>query len=418
MANTPMQESGSAGPEAIAAQHKVTLHPGLPKLLRNTRRALHARPELGFRETETSRFLHALLQSRGMRILGPIARTGFYIDIVGNHPGPMVGYRADMDGLPVADAKHVPYKSKCEGVSHACGHDAHMAIGAGVALTLHRLRDKLHGTVRVFFQPNEEGTPSGSVSMIQDGVLNGLEAVYCVHVDPTLNVGTYGLRTGTVTASSDRFRVRLQSRGTGHSARPHKSTDTIWIATLLLQHFYQLIGRVTDARNPAVLTVCVFKAGTAYNVIPRDAEFEGSLRFLNNEDRAHTKRYMRRAVEQFAALHDLRITLDFPCSLPSAINDSRLVHHLHNTVRLLFSESAVQNIPVPSMGSEDFANYLEYVPGMLLRIGTQGSRHTSYPLHDANFDLDEAALAPTVQLMSTALISHLRQRVLEQAPLR
>lgn len=413
MKDNPLPDTTSAPQNVSPTQHGVQLHPGLPKLLHNTRRALHARPELGFQEDATARFLHALLESRGLEIRGPLAHTGFYVEIVGAHVGPRVGYRADMDGLPIRDAKQVPYASKNDGVAHACGHDAHMAIGVGVALTLQRLRKSLHGTVRVFFQPNEEGVPSGSVSMVREGILDGLEAVYCIHVDPTLDVGTYGLRDGTVTASSDRFRVRLCGPATGHSARPHKSKDTIWIATLLLQTFYQLVGRVTDARSAGVLTVCIFNGGTAHNVIPSEVEFEGSLRFLNDDDRSYMKLYMRRAAEQFAALHDLKISLEFRSNLPSVINDRRMVSHVRDVIRHLFSDSALFEVPVASMGAEDFANYLEYVPGILLRVGTRSNRHTSYPLHDAKFDMDEAALAPTVQLMSSALIGHLQQRILE-----
>ena len=415
MRNNITLKAASGQQNGFTTQHRISLPSGMRRLLRNTRRALHAVPELGYQEKETSRFLQALLQSRGLEVQGPVAHTGFFVEITGAHPGPKVGYRADMDGLPVPDAKQVPYASKRKGVSHACGHDAHMAIGAGVAITLNRLRSEMRGSVRIFFQPNEEGVPSGSTPMIREGILDGLEAVYCIHVDPTLDVGVYGLRAGAVTAGTDRFRVRLRAPATGHSARPHKSRDTIWIATLLLQHYYQLIGRVTDARNPAVLTVCRFSGGTTHNVIPKEVEFEGGLRFLDDDDRTVLKRYMRHAAEQFAALHDLEITLEFRGGLPSVDNHARLVDHVRNAILFLFSHSAVHEIPLPSMGSEDFANYQEYVPGMLLRVGTHGNRHTSHPLHDAQFDLDEAALAPTVRLICTMLMGHLEQNILGAA---
>ena len=361
---------------------------------------------------KTAQHLREILAKRGLRVSEPLGGTGFYVDIEGAHPGPSIGYRAEMDGLPVQDLKQTPYTSEHAGVMHACGHDAHMAIAVGVALTLHRVRRQLHGMVRVFFQPNEEGAPSGSVPMIREGVLDGLEAAYCIHVDPTLHVGTYGLVNGIVTASSDWFRVRVCAPTTGHSARPHQAKDTIWIATLLLQQFYQLLGRITDARNPAVLTVCIFNGGTAYNVVPCEVEFEGSLRFLNEDDRDRVIHHMQRTVEQFAALHDVKIHIDFRSGLSSVVNDARMVSHVRETIRLLFTDSATVNIPVPSMGSEDFANYLEYIPGMLLRVGTRSTRHTSFPLHDAHFDIDEHALAPTVQLMSSVLMGHLEQRIL------
>ncbi len=380
--------------------------------LTSMRRHLHMYPEVGFQERQTSAFIRSRLESHGLEVKGPIAGTGLYVDIDGAQPGPMVGYRADMDALPTQDAKQVPYASKHPGVAHLCGHDAHTTVGIGVALLLNQLREQLHGSVRVFFQPNEEGSPSGSVPMIRDGVIEGLEAAYCIHVDPTLDVGKYGLIVGPVTAAADRFRVRLHALSTGHSARPHQAKDTIWIATQLLNQFYQYAGRVTDARNAAVLTVCVFRGGDAHNVIPSEVEFEGTLRCLNNEDRIFIKKYMRHATEQFAALHDVTIDVEFMSGVPAVVNDGRLVENVRGTIEQLFSPDAAFDIPVPSMGSEDFANYLDYIPGMLLRVGTRSNRHTSFPLHDAKFDIDEAALAPTVQLMAGALINHLRDRTL------
>ena len=380
--------------------------------LTSIRRHLHMHPEVGFQERLTSQFIRSQLESHGLQVIGPIAGTGLYVDIPGEHPGPMVGYRADMDALPIQDAKQVPYASKHPGMAHLCGHDAHTTVGIGVALLLHQLREQIHGAVRVFFQPNEEGSPSGSVPMIRDGVLEGLEAAYCIHVDPTLDVGRYGLIMGPVTAAADRFRVHLHALSTGHSARPHQAKDTIWIATQLLNQFYQYAGRVTDARNAAVLTVCVFRGGDAHNVIPAEVEFEGTLRCLNNEDRIYIKKYMRHATEQFAALHDVTIDVEFMSGVPAVVNDGRLVENARDTIKQLFSEEAAFDIPVPSMGSEDFANYLDYIPGMLLRVGTRSNRHTSFPLHDAKFDIDEAALAPTVQLMAGTLINHLRNRTL------
>ena len=375
--------------------------------LRSVRRYLHMRPEVGFQERETSQFLQDQLESHGLEVIGPLAQTGLYVDIMGAHPGPAIGYRCDMDALPIHDAKQVPYASRRPGVSHLCGHDAHMTVALGIAILLHQLRDDLRGTVRVFFQPNEEGSPSGSVPMIRDGVLEGLTALYCIHVDPTLDVGIFGLPQGRVTAASDRFRVRICAPSTGHSARPHQTKDTIWVATHLLSQFYQLVGRVTDARHSSILTVCIFKGGDAHNVIPSEVVFEGTLRCLDEDDRLFLKQYMRRTAEHFAALHDLTIALDFSSGMPSVVNDARLLENARQCITTLFGERAALDIAVPSMGSEDFSNYLDYVPGALLRVGTRSGRQTSFPLHDAHFDIDEASLQPTVQLMTSVLLKHL-----------
>ncbi len=383
------------------------------RFLISIRRHLHMHPEIGFQEEQTSRFVRNKLESYGLKVEGPIAKTGLFVDIKGTHPGPMVGYRADMDALPIQDTKQVPYASQHAGMAHLCGHDMHTTVGIGVALLLNQLREKLHGSVRVFFQPNEEGgPPSGSVPMIHEGVLQGLKAAYCIHADPTLDVGRYGLIVGPVTAAADQLKVTIKAQATGHSARPHQAKDTIWIATQLLNLLYQYTGRITDARNAAVLTICVFRGGDAHNVIPSEVWFEGTLRCLNNDDRNYIKHFIRHTVEEFAALHDVHIDADFQRGLPPVVNDARLIGNVRETIENLFGGASIFEIPVPSMGSEDFANYLEYIPGVLVRVGTRSGKRTSYPLHDSNFDIDETSLAPTSQLMASVLINHLRNGVL------
>ena len=199
----------------------------LAQVLVGVRRHLHRHPELGMEEHDTARFIRQTLEAYGLDVHGPIAGTGLYVDIEGEPPGGTVGYRADIDALPTQDQKRVPYRSQVPDVAHLCGHDAHTAIAIGVALVLHARRDDLHGRVRVFFQPNEEGLPSGAPLMIRAGILEGLDAVYAVHADPTLDVGRYGLIEGPATASSDRFEVKVRQEGTGHSARPHEGADTV-----------------------------------------------------------------------------------------------------------------------------------------------------------------------------------------------
>lgn len=382
-------------------------------MLVSVRRHLHMHPELGFEEQQTSRFIRNQLGSYGLEPSEPLAETGFYVDIEGAQPGPMVGYRADLDALPIQDTKQVPYASQHPCVAHLCGHDVHTTVALGVALLLNQLREQLQGTVRVYFQPNEEGAPSGAVAMIRDGVLEGLEATYCIHVDPTLEAGRYGLIKGPVTAAADRLDVWVRGRSTGHSARPHQAKDTIWIATHLLNLFYQYTGRVTDARNPAVLTIGRIRAGEAHNVIPDEVEFGGTLRCTDTEDRAFLKQYLRRTAEEFAALHDVGIEVRFSQGVPPVDNDARLIDNVAHTVRMLRDEKALYDIPLPSMGSEDFAHYLDHVPGALVRVGTASGKRTRFPLHDSNFDIDERTLAPTAQLMAGVLINHLRHRILE-----
>ena len=377
----------------------------------NLRRHLHRNPEIGYQEFATSRLIRSHLESHGFDVSGPHAKTGLFVDIGGSHPGPHIGFRCDIDALKLRDAKKATYASRNPEAMHACGHDAHTTIGIGLALNLHRLRSRLKGRVRIFFQPNEEGNPSGSVPMIKAGVCDPLEALYCIHVDPTLDVGQFGVPEGQVTASSERIRVQVHARSTGHSARPHKVKDTIWIATQLLNQYYQYIGRITDARNPSVFTACMIGGGMAHNVIPSEAWFEGALRCLNDQDRVFLLDYMERTAKNFAETHGVKIEFTRVEGLPAVINNSILGRNVRVCIQELFDEEAAINICVPSMGAEDFANYLEHVPGMLIRVGTRSSKSTSYPLHDAHFDIDERALAHSVELMTRVIIRHLDTKI-------
>ncbi|MCS3938375.1 amidohydrolase [Salinibacter ruber] len=379
----------------------------LAQVLVGVRRYLHRHPEVGMEEHNTSRFIRETLEGYGLDVYGPIAGTGLYVDIEGNAPGGAVGYRADIDALPTQDQKQVPYRSQTPNVAHLCGHDAHTAIAIGVALVLHNNRDQLQGRARVFFQPNEEGLPSGAPLMIRGGVLEGLDAVYAVHVDPTLEVGRYGLITGPATASSDRFEVRIRQEGTGHSARPHEGADTVWIASQLMNQFYQLSGRITDARTPSVLTVTMLDGSEAHNVIPERAALGGTLRTVSPDDRETIRTHMREIANRMESLHKAHVELDFEDGSPPVINDEAAIANVEATIRDTFGEEAIHQISESSMGGEDFAHYLKHVSGGFVRVGTASGPETSYPLHHHRFDLDETPLAPTSRLMARVLLNHL-----------
>ncbi|MDX1418602.1 MAG: amidohydrolase [Rubricoccaceae bacterium] len=392
------------------ASPPVSPHPlsdaQLQAVLSPIRRHLHQHPELGFQEVETSRYVQAWLRHQGFTPYGPLAETGFYVEIEGAHPGPSLGYRADMDALPVQDAKEVDYASQTAGVAHLCGHDAHTAVACGVALMLREQRERLHGRVRVLFQPNEERSPSGAPRMVADGALDGLGAIYAIHVDPTLAVGRFGLREGPLTAGCSPFVVRVTSGEAGHSARPHEAVDTVWLATQILQQFYQLAGRVTDARRTAVVTCCVFRAGEALNVIPDTVEFAGTLRCIDGETMTHLRDKMRRAAGTLGALYGADVDVDYADRLPPVVNDAEAVALARETVVDLYGAEAVRDLPLPSMGGEDFAFYLERLPGAMVRVGSASGRETRFPLHHARFDVDEAALPRAARLMAEVLLRH------------
>ncbi len=376
--------------------------------LRACRQHLHQYPEVGFQEFETARHIRQVLTDRGLHVEGPIAKTGSYVDIEGlaDGTGRTIGYRADIDALPIQDAKTTPYASKHTGVAHLCGHDVHTTIAIGIALLLHAHRDQFAGTIRVFFQPNEEGNPSGAPEMIKDGVLDGLEAAYAVHVDPTLPSGQYGVKKGAFTAAAARFKIEVSSPSTGHSARPHEAIDTVWTATQIANQLYQLAGRFTDPRDATILTICRFFAGEAYNVVPSLVEFGGTVRCTSMETLQRMQEMIRATAAAVCQTSGASVNVEFDVGLPPVINDGRLVDHLIENIVAHNGKDAVYHIPRPSMGGEDFANFQQVIPGAMIRVGTSNSPATSYPLHDAHFDVDESAIVPAIELMTRVLISH------------
>ena len=384
--------------------------PGLDDALSRIRRHLHANPELGHAEHETAAFIEQNLRGIG---LSPrrVAGTGVVVDIEGARPGRLRCYRADIDALPIQDAKTslVNYASTRAGVAHLCGHDAHTAMGLGVARRLAERRGDWAGTVRVFFQPNEEGTPSGAPHMIDAGVLDADAsgepvAAVAVHVDPTLAVGQYGFIAGPATASFDKVDIAVRGASTVHSARPHLGTDTVWIATAFAQHLYTLAGRVTDARLPAVLALTRLHAGEAYNVIPDLVTLGGTLRCLSPETRLKFRAAIEEAAAAFSQLHGATVEASLVFGAPPVMNDPALVELGRAVVAGRYGDAAVVDFPLPSMGAEDFAFYTERVPGLFVRVGTRSSEATAYAVHDAHFDLDEDALAPAVEALVDVLV--------------
>lgn len=376
--------------------------------LSHIRRHLHQHPEIGFEEIETAHFIRNELNKMGIPFI-EAATTGTWVDIVGNPNGKSIAYRADIDALPIQDAKTVTYASKIPKMAHLCGHDVHTTVALGIIEHLLERKSEINGTVRVFFQPNEEGTPSGAPQMIEDGVLDHISAVYAIHVDPTLELGKFGVRTGAVTAATDAFELSVSGEKTGHSARPHEVIDTVWVLHQIMNQWYQLSTRVQDSRDPAVITICKLQAGGgALNVIPKTALCGGTLRTTHPKDRLLLQELFHKIAHQVANCYGATVELNFLKGAPAVRNTSNLHSSVVESITDLFGAEAVFEIPRPSMGGEDFAHYLTHVDGYFVRVGTASSPETSYPLHDARFDIDERAMPLAVQLMSEVLIRRLQ----------
>ncbi len=379
------------------------------------RRSLHQYPETGWAEFQTSKTLQSYLAGRGLEKTYQTAGTGFYLDICGESNGPTIAYRADMDALPIQDRKEKPYASKKAGFAHLCGHDVHSTIAAGVARLLHRYRHELHGTVRVFWQPAEEVTPSGAPMILKDGILDDIEAIYGIHCDPTLPSGSFSSRPGAETGSFDTFEVTIDTPSTSHSARPHDGKDTIWIASQIMNHFYQMIGRVTDVRKPAVIAICTFHAGDAMNVIPHHVTFGGTLRTMNEQQRQKLREYMKEITSDIGKLNGVDARVRLGGGSPSVINNYQLYRFMRKVISSQLGDEKFLDRD-QSIGAEDFAFYTQRFPGLFLRVGTAYAPDTSYPLHHSSFDVDERVIASAGALMAYTLIRHLRDRVLHVKP--
>lgn len=363
------------------------------------RRHLHAFPELSGGEHETTELIAQRLRISGLEPLTLSSGTGLLCEI-DRGGSRRIALRADIDALAMTDTKHVPYRSKVEGVAHACGHDMHTAIvlGAGLALT----RCLSEGSVRLVFEPAEETVPGGAVTVIHDGGLDEVDAMFGFHCDPKLDVGQVGLRAGPLTSAADMVQVEISGPG-GHTARPHLTVDLVGLAGRLAS---ELGPCVRDQPGGETLSV-VFGAlhtGDAANVIPTTAALRGSVRTADVAAWAGAEELVRAAIASIVEPAGASFTLHYTRGVPPVNNDPAEVERMRGIVAGLDGVSAVE--AVQSAGGDTFAWYTEHVPGCLARLGVHGpaSGDDRLDLHSGAFDVDERALDVGIRvLVATAL---------------
>jgi amidohydrolase len=350
------------------------------------RRVLHRHPELGDEEFQTTALVGETLDAAGLMVRNRTPKTGLTVDV--GSDGPAVGFRADMDALPIEELTDVPFRSRVEGVMHACGHDAHTAIGVHAAILLHRLGVPA-GRVRFLFQPAEELFPGGAYDMVRDGVVDDLHSLFAFHVDPSIPAGVFGLRSGAITSSSDRFEITLEGPG-GHTARPHETVDLISAAARVVSDVPSMLTRMIDARRALVMVFGQIHGGKADNVIPTSVVMSGTCRTLDREvwDElpARLERLAQDAVTSFGA----KATVHYQRGIPPVVNDGSVVDRLRADYVAAFGHEAVIETHT-SLGAEDFSRYLEQTRGALVRLGA-GIPGRHLDLHSASFDMDEAAI--------------------------
>jgi amidohydrolase len=368
------------------------------------RRRLHAHPELSGAEYATTALLAERLLAAGLDPVVLPGGSGLTCD-VGSGPR-TVALRADIDALPLTDAKPVPYRSTVEGVCHACGHDAHTAILLGTGLAL-AAAPRLPGRVRLVFQPAEEAVPGGAMEVIAAGGLRGVERIFALHCDPRLAAGRVGLRVGPITAACDTVDVRLLGPG-GHTARPHLTVDVVYALGTVITQVPGLLSRRADPRDGVSLMWGAVEAGRAGNTIPESGVVRGTVRMLRREAWDSAEALIRRLVSDVVAPTGAEVEVSYSRGVPPVVNEATSVAMLRRAAAAALGPYAVDDTE-QSLGGEDFAWYLDHVPGALARLGVRAPEADGdfLDLHQPTFDVDERSLAVGVRLLAHAAVTAL-----------
>ncbi|MDX8391252.1 MAG: amidohydrolase [Mariprofundaceae bacterium] len=374
------------------------------------RRHLHQHPELSGQEEKTAAHLVSLLKNL------PENETLDIRTNIGGHgllarmdcgADRWIVLRADMDALPIDDAKKCAYASQQAHITHACGHDAHSAMLYGAIRILLTMRSTLHSNIAFVFQPAEE-TTEGAAAMLADGIFEGMniERIHALHVYPYLPAGSIGLKEGTMCAAADMFDIEIEGRG-GHAARPHECIDVILVASHIIQALHHIVSRRINPLHPAVLTIGQIHAGSAANVIPGCAKFSGTVRSLNPDTHEEIRTRMDQIIRQTAEIWGATARFHMRQAVPMLINDDAAMQVARRNLTRYLPEASRIELEEASMGGEDFSQFLRQFPGCMLRLGTGGSPATRYPLHHPCFDIDEASMHSGVgALVALALDQH------------
>jgi amidohydrolase len=374
------------------------------------RRHLHQHPELGFQEFETARFVAERLQALGVEdIRTGIAVTGVTGLIRGTAPGTgkVVLLRADMDALPIQEENDVDYRSQVSGIMHACGHDAHTAMLLAVARLLIERRDRFAGTVKLVFQPAEEGG-GGAKVMIDQGVLENpkVDAAFGMHVAQEEPAGTISLRPGPIMAAADRFTMIVKGRG-GHGAQPHLTIDPIATGAQIVTALQTIVSREVDPLDPAVVTVGAFRAGEALNVIPDTAELRGTVRSFSPAVRDQLAKRIQEIARSIATAMRASVEINYTYGYPVTINDPGMTALVHDVAQEVVGRDNVLEAPM-HMGAEDFSYFLERVPGCFFFVGSRNpEKGFIWGHHHPKFDIDEDAMAIGIETMTRVAMRYL-----------
>ena len=366
------------------------------------RRHLHMYPEVSGTEVETTRYIRNALEAMGIACWGLQSKTGVVAEI-GNGDGPTLALRADIDALPIVEQTGLDYASKNEGAMHACGHDFHTASLLGAAQVLKAQEATLQGKVRFIFQPAEESN-QGARALISEGVLEGVDAIIGFHNKPELPVGTIGVKEGPLMAAVGQFKAEITGVGT-HAAAPHNGNDPIVTACQVIANAQAIVARHTSPLEPVVLSVSHIEAGNTWNVIPEKVFFEGTIRTFNKEVERKMTEQFEKMIVQTADVYGQKGSIEWILTPPVVHNDAAVT----KVVKSVTEKFATVVTPEVTLGAEDFANYMEHVPGCFVFIGTGCPREWHHPA----FLVDDAALPFAIQYFvdnTNALLEELSQK--------
>jgi amidohydrolase len=363
------------------------------------RRRLHQRPELGFKEQMTAQLIAQKLQEWGIEHKTGVAKTGIVATISSNRPGPVLAIRADMDALPIQEQNEVPYRSQHDGIMHACGHDGHTAIALATAYYLSQHRQDFAGTVKIIFQPAEEG-PGGAKPMIEEGVLKNpdVDAIIGLHLWNNLPLGTVGVRSGALMAAVECFRCTILGKG-GHGAMPHQTVDSVVVSAQIVNALQTIVARNVDPLESAVVTVGELHAGTAHNVIADTARMSGTVRYFNPKMEGYFRKRIEQVIAGVCQSQGASYELDYWHLYPPVINDANIAELVRSVASDVVETPAGIVPECQTMGGEDMSFFLQTVPGCYFFLGSANpTKDLAYPHHHPRFDFDETALAMGVEI--------------------
>lgn len=370
----------------------------------NTRRELHKIPELDFELPKTIAHITSLLDKMGFKYKTGVGKSGVVVDIDGNDKNVTIALRADMDALPILECNTSEYSSTISGQMHACGHDAHTAILLGVAKILSENKTNLPCNIRLLFQPAEE-TTGGALPMINDGCLEGVDAIFGLHVDPIIECGTVGVKYGAYCASSTDVRIEIEGISC-HGAYPSQGIDAIVAACGVITNIQSIISRNVDSRDSAVLSFGKINGGDKENIVAQKVVTSGTLRTLSNEVKNRVKERLKEMVEYGAKSYGATGKVIFEDSYTALINHDKYIDIIKENTKKLLGEKAIFTKPLANMGVEDFAYFVEKVPGAFFNLGVGNlNKGITAPLHNDKFDIDEESLAIGVKLQIMNIFS-------------